>query len=196
MPHRRRRMKRKTKFVTKRGLPFQLMKYVETKYDVEAQNNLLLENPSVSANRSHLTNIRQGIGEVERIGNMVQITGVHVNIIFEAVNPNSMRFLRVVLYTPRSAVVDGDPVINMVDHPDTRDFIIWFDRTVSCPLPAAATPGGTMTVKKKFKPYMKTQYTGSLGSDISDKPLYLLLLPSANLAVEASYNVRTFFKDL
>ena len=127
---------------------------------------------------------------------MIQTTGIHAKITFEAVNANSMRFLRVVLYTPRSGLVDAAPVGNMNDHADPDLYIIWFDKTVTCPVAAAATPGGVMTVKKKFKPYLKTLYDADQGVDVSDHPVWMLLLPSADQAVQASWESRLYFKDL
>ena len=75
MPHNRRRKGRKTKFVTKRGFPFQLMKYAEQKFSTIAVFNAVLTRPSDSTNRKHLTNIRQGTNQGERVGNMIQTTG-------------------------------------------------------------------------------------------------------------------------
>ena len=46
MPYKSRRNRRKSKYVTKRGLPFQLMKYAETKYnDLLVTNQLIAQPP-------------------------------------------------------------------------------------------------------------------------------------------------------
>ncbi len=188
---------RKSKFVTKRGLPFQMMKYVETKNTVVELIDSLADNPSVlSVNNISLVNIREGAGQFERIGSMIQVTGIHVKIIFKGVNNNDLRFLRVGLWTPRIPDATNQPFTNMVDQPDTDTHIMWFDKVAIAPLAEASTPGGVMTIKKKFKPYLKTIYQTNLGDSVTKGMLRLILLPKADLSVTFSYSVKTYFKDL
>ncbi len=116
MPFKNRRKRgRKSKFVTKRGLPFQLMKYAETKYITFGNTDLTLPNPaSLFINNIQLANIREGSGLNERIGQQIQLTGIHIKIIYQAVNANDVRFLRVGVWTPRIVDDTADPFTDMV----------------------------------------------------------------------------------
>jgi len=198
MPFKRSRGRgRKSKFVTKRGLPFQMMKYVETKNTVIELLNSLADNPPVlGVNNVSLVNIREGAGQFERIGSMIQVTGIHVKIIFEGVNSNALRFLRVGLWSPRDAQTTIGPWDNMVDQADTDVHIMWFDKVAIAPLAEASTPGGVITIKKKFKPYLKTIYSTNLGDSVTKGMLRLILLPKADLSCTFSYSAKTYYKDL
>ncbi len=96
MPFKRRRRGRKSKFVTKRGLPFQLMKFAETKYFTDSIFGLSLPTPADSSSNRLINLIRIGTFENERIGQKIQVSGYYIRMTFEAVNTNSMRFMRVV----------------------------------------------------------------------------------------------------
>lgn len=193
---RRRRKRRKGKFVTKRGLPFQLMKYVEQKFIRLSIQDLALNVPATSAELIHLTEIRTGTQQFERVGHMIQVTGVYGKVTFSALSSTKIRFLRLIVYTPR--IVDNTlpPVIRTVDLPDPDQFIVWFDKLVPCPFPAAATPGGVMTVKTKFKPYIKVLYDGITGATITKNSIRLALIGSENVAVNLSLELRLYYKDL
>ncbi len=196
MPHRRRR-KRKSKFVTKRGLPFQLMKYAESKFLTFSLADFLLTSPATSGlNLRSLVNIREGPGINERIGRQIQLTGIYVKIIYNAVNDNNTRWMRVTLSQPRLPDVIEQPTVGMVDSPSFNETIMWFDKTVLCPTIGAATPGGVMVLKKKFKPYIKVRYENNLGADIFQSQLFLTLLPKDTLSVIVSMEAKVYFKDL
>jgi len=77
MPHRRRRRGRKSKFVTKRGLPFQLMKYAETKFNDLGVVDVAVPSTAVIGGLfQSLTLTETGVGQKQRIGNMIQVTGI------------------------------------------------------------------------------------------------------------------------
>ncbi len=198
MPARRRHNGgRKSKFVTKRGLPFQMMKYVETKNRLLSALNRNADNPSISGlNNLSLVDIREGSADNERIGSLIQVTGIHVKIIFQGVNSNDLRYLRVGLWSPRIPDATTQPFDNMVDQPDTDTDIMWFDKVMVAPLAAASTPGGVITIKKKFKPYLKTIYQTDLGDSVTKGMLRLILLPKADASVDFSFSAKTYFKDL
>ncbi len=195
-PRRRRNRGRKTKFVTKRGLPFQLMKYQEQKFISLLIDDRDLLVPATTGELIQLNEIRTGTQQFERVGNMVQVTGVYGKITFSATSSTKMRFLRVILYSPRIVDDLGSPVIRAVDLADPDRHVIWFDKLVSCPFPAAATPGGVMTVKKKFSPYIKCLYDDIVGSSITKNSIRIAFVASENVAVNISCNIRLYFKDL
>lgn len=196
MPRRRRRNGRKSKFVTKRSLPFQLMKYVEQKFVVLAIADLPLAVPATTANLIHLTAINQGNDQFTRDGNMIQVTGIYAKITFTAVSSAKIRFFRMIIYSPRVTNDINSPVSRVVGLPDPDEFVIWVDKLVPCPLPAAATPGGVMMVKKKFKPYMKVLYDDATGGSIKKNSIRLALIGSEDVAVNINLELRLYFKDL
>ncbi len=174
-----------------------MMKYVETKNTRLETLNTDGTNPaSLGINNVSLVSIREGTGQFERIGSMVQITGIHVKIIFNGVNNNDLRFLRVGLWSPRIADANSQPFDNMVDQADTDTHIMWFDKVAIAPLAEASTPGGVMTIKKKFKPYLKTIYQTNLGDSVTKGMLRLILLPKVTSSVTFSFSAKTYFKDL
>lgn len=196
MPRKRRRNGRKSKFVTKRSLPFQMMKYVEQKFIVLAIADLLLPVPATTANLIHLTAITQGNDQFSRDGNMIQVTGIYAKVTFTAVSSAKIRFFRLIIYSPRIANDINSPVSRVVGLPDPDEFVIWVDKLVPCPLPAAATPGGVMMVKKKFKPYMKVLYDDATGGSVKKSAIRIALIGSENEAVNVSLELRLYFKDL
>ncbi len=196
MPSKSRRNRRKSKYVTKRGLPFQLMKYAETKYIVFADSDVSLPNPSSTLSNINLVNIREGTGLNERVGQQIQITGVHIKIIFKGANSNDLRFFRAMLWTPRISDDSSPPVLDMVNTAQFEEHTVWADKLAIAPLAEASTPGGVYTFKKKFKPYLKTMYTTALGEDVSKGMLRLLMLPKADLSVVVSWNAKVYFKDI
>ncbi len=174
-----------------------MMKYVETKHRVVEGLDRLADNPSILAlNNISLVEIREGVADNERIGSMIQVTGIHVKIIFQGVNSNDLRYLRVGLWSPRIPDATSQPYDNMVDQPDTDTDIMWFDKVMVAPLAAASTPGGVITIKKKFKPYLKTLYQTNLGDSVTRGMLRLILLPKADASVTFSFSAKTYFKDL
>ncbi len=200
MPFKRNRNgSKKTKYVTKRGLPFQLMKYAETKYSTATSGapgvDLLLPSPATITNLITLTDIRQGDNFNERDGMMIQITGVYIRIIYEAALTGAAQYLRAILYSPRISSSFLAPASDMVNIIDPEQFIVWSDKTVLCP----QNPGnghGVLTIRKKFKPYMKALYDTDIGGSQTKGTLRLLLLGKINNGTSVQFNARVYFKDL
>jgi len=171
------------------------MKFAETKYITTADAGLALPFPASGSSVIPLVDIRQGTDIDERVGNEVQVSGVYIRIIYEAALTGTTQWMRALLYSPR---VPGSvlPVVsNMVDQPDPDEFIIWFDRTALCTF----TPGGgsgVMTIRKKFKPYMKTIFDTSLGPTQQKGQLILGLFGQNDLGTVLSYSARVYFKDV
>ena len=114
MPHKRRRKGRKSKFVTKRGFPFQLMKYAESKQIEFTLTDNLLPNPSmIGLGFRSMVNIREGTDLLERVGREIQITGIYIKMIYQAENDNSVRWLRATLFSPRDMSNTDEPAFDM-----------------------------------------------------------------------------------
>jgi len=173
------------------------MKYAETKYIVFAGSDVVLLNPpSVGVNNINCCDIREGSGLNERIGQQIQLTGIHIKIIFKGQNSNDLRWLRAMLYSPRIEDDTGSPVLDMVNTAQFEENIVWADKLAIAPLAEASTPGGVFTIKKKFKPYLKVMYENALGDSVTKGMLRLFMLPKDDLSVEVSWNVKVYFKDL
>ncbi len=198
MPAKRRRNGgRKSKFVTKRGLPFQLMKYAETKYHTIGSSNITLTVPPSGDSVNPLYVIRRGSAEIERTGNEISISGVYIRIIAESALVGSAQYLRAVLYTPRTpqSMLPVVPDSGMTTFIDPDLFVVWFDKTML----VTFTPGGgagVMVIRKKFKPYMKAIYDQDLGTLIQRGPLLLGLFGKNNLGTNVTFTGRLYFKDL
>jgi len=186
---------RKSKYVTKRGLPFQMMKYAETKYHTLDQGPLTLPVPPSGTNVIRLDDIRRGAAENERVGNEVQVTGVYIRLIYEAALTGTSQYMRAILYSPRLISAVNPPALTVTEIPDPDNVVIWFDKTVLCTF----TPGGgsgVMTIRKKFKPYMKSIWDTDLGGSIQKGPLILCLLGHIASGTSVSFSSRVYFKDL
>ncbi len=196
MPHKRRRRGRKSKFVTKRGLPFQLMKYAETKFTDVGALDITLTNPAVIGPQFLAINaLLQGVQQGQRIGNMVQITGVYIRFIFETILTGENQWVRIMLSTPRDPTSTAFPFTGMVSLADPDTDTVWYDRVHNC----AFQPGGgngVVVLRKKWKPYMKTIYNDSVPTSIEKNNLQLSILPQNNVGVIMTYTARVYFKDL
>ena len=152
---RRRRRGRKSKFVTKRGLPFQMMKYQETKFkDKVVIGQILTTLPALPNQLAHLTDISAGDEQDARDGNMIQLTGIYVRIIHEANLTSAGQFIRVCLSSNRNATDFSTPILDATTPPDPDNFKVWYDKTFF----TTFLPGGgkgVIEIRKKFKPYMK-----------------------------------------
>lgn len=194
MPKRRRRA-RKSKYVTKRGLPFQLMKYNETKYKDIGGSNIVLNTIAPIIQHNELTLLTQGNSIDQRIGNVAQASGVYTRIVFEAQLTGQMQFVRCVLSTPRITSETGLPISDMVTPIDPDIWKVWYDKTLPCPF-VPGGGGGVLTIRKKFKPYMKLIWDSVLGSDITQGKIFFTILPKNALGVQATWNTRLYFKDM
>lgn len=196
MPRRMRRG-RKSKFVTKRSLPFQMMKYAETKLK---QQNLVdftpFSDPTVTADRFELTNIDVGDRDDERIGNEIQLRSVYAKFTCRNVVATST-WVRFILYSNKVPNADNVPVESMADFIEKNNFTIWVDKWVYCTDNVAGGGGnGIVTIKFKFKPYMKTQWTGILGTTVKKGDLSLSIIPSNTEGAQINGYINVYYKDL
>jgi len=196
MPHRRRRNGRKSKFVTKRGLPFQMMKYVETKFQtLNATDVSCATFPGIGPQFAAVNLIEQGVQQDERIGNMVQLSGIYIRLIHEATNPALNQWLRVTLTSPRDVNGGSRPISDMTTPVDPDLHKVWYDKTHN----SAFQPGGgngVVTIRKKFKPYLKVLYNDDTVTSITQGNVQLTFISKNDLQITASYTARVYFKDM
>lgn len=197
MPNKRRRNGRKSKFVTKRGFPFQLMKYAEGKRNTVGFAGFAIPDPPLfSTNVVNLVdNIASGPDNGDRVGNTIQVSGVYVSYTCEAILTSSAQFCRVIMWTPRIADSTELPATNMVNIPDPDRFIIWHDKVHYAPFTAG---GGTGVgkIRKKFSPFMKVMYNNDLADSVTKNNLHILVLSKNNLGIEISMSARLYYKDV
>ncbi len=196
MPFKRRRNGRKSKYVTKRGLPFQLMKYAETKYNDEVTFNLVLSDTAGPGPQlESIVNIDQNTGKTGRIGEIIQVSGFYGRMVFESNFTAAAQYIRVCVVSPRTPTQVAAPITNMVEPIDPEIWKVWVDKTVL----ATFAPGGgqgVLTFKKKFKPYLKTVYSTNVGISLQQGQLTFCCLSKNLNGIAASWNIRTYFKDL
>ncbi len=198
MPFKRRRngRKSKSKYVTKRGLPFQLMKYAETKYnDNNTFNQTLLSDPTSSVQLTSMVGIGGGTSVNSRVGNSIQVSGFYGRVIYDAAITTETQYMRLCVVSPRVTNNATAPIGNMIGPIDPDDWIIWYDKTVPCP-GTAGSGHGVLTFKKKFKPYMKTLYDTSSSASVTSGNLTFCIIPKTDLGVNASWAIRVYFKDI
>lgn len=192
----RRSRKRKSKYVTKRGLPYQLQKHAEKKFfEHEFASAVFSNPPSYSTSVFEMTQISQGTGNKARIGNEVQMTGLFYKFAIKSKATNSSWF-RIVMYTPR---IIGDvslPCTLIADQIDPDAHIVWSDKIVAL---ANIQGGGSGIIqyKKRFKPYLKVQWDG--GSSLLDitrgQVLMLMIAEDVNV-VEVNGYCRSYWTDI
>jgi len=195
MPFRRRRMKRKTgKFVTKRGLPFQLMKYADTKRKDFTGAKTLPLIPTLAANAQSIHELVAGTNFNERIGTTIQVSGFVLSYDMQALGVANNRG-RIIIYTPRDDSNLVLPVTSITEFPNPDNYIIWMDRKV---YPGGQEGNGTGLgmMKFKWKPYRKFIYEGSGSLSIQTGSTYILFLTAVDEGILVNYDVRLWFKDL
>ncbi len=196
-----RQRKRKSKYLTKRGLPFALMKQVETKSNsVEDADVSMVSGLPIDIN---LTQIAGGDTVNQRVGNEIKVSSVFFkcgfsNSIDATLPTNKAYFGRVMLWSPRditasaSTPLDAEPF----EFPDRQKWIIWADKTVPIPW-ANSISNSIITIKKRFKPYMKVLYDSSGSGSAIKHPLFITITTnSATALVECSYMSRVYYKDI
>jgi len=194
MPTRRRT--RKSKFVTKRGLPFLLTKYSEAKQLNFTYTDLAVPEPAIAlSNVIDLTEISQGDSRSERIGNMIQVTGLYVSYTIESSDISNPQFFRLIVYSPRKVDTTLLPADNMVKVPDSDKFKIWYDKT-SPPAFQAGGGSGVFKVRKRWKPYMKVIYDSSSQTSVTQGQIKLMVLSDVDLGVTVNLHARIYFRDL
>ncbi len=196
MPRRSRR--RKTKFVTKRAFPFLLMKNAETKAkSVVARDEVLTDALPAAID---LSEIGQGDDEINRTGNEIQISSVFFKATFsnslDATNPTDRAYYaRVILYTSRNPD-EPDLDVQPMEFPDRQKYIIWADKVVAVPWLNQITHS-VITIKKRFKPYMKAVYDGAgTLTCLKGKLRIMISVDSGTAQVLTSYMARQYFKDV
>lgn len=196
MPFKRHRKGgRKSKFVTKRGLPFQLMKYAETKFVDQAVNLNILNPPTFAANVLELTDILQGDGQGQRIANHINISGLYGRYRINTNDAASPQFCRIVVYTPRVIGSEDLPSQSVVGLIDPERFKVWYDKT-SVPSFQQGSGTGVLHIRKKWKPYMKGLYDVDGAGTITQGQILILFLSTNSSGVTLSSNLRLYFKDL
>ncbi len=195
MPRRMRR--RKTKYVTKRSLPFQLMKYAETKERVLNFVNIVLPLPAtLSSNVFELTEVSQGTGINERIGDELQTRSIYARFTAGLAGPaSSGTWCRFILYSPRLANAGTLPVTTtMQERIQKNQFVVWSDKWI---MVGGENNGlGLVTIKHKWKPYMKSIFNTTSGTSIRKNGVYMQIIPSVDMNVVINGFISFFFKDL
>lgn len=149
----------------------------------------------------NLTDIAEGTTVGQRVGRSIQISSVF----FQCGFSNSLDFStptdkayygRVILYTPRDPT-NPNPLESLpFELTDNERYIIWADKTVPIPW-GNGISNSMITIKKRFKPYMKAIYDSSTSSSIEKGPLYLVITVNNTVAItEVSYACRLYYKDL
>lgn len=192
----RRRMRKSSKYVTKRSLPFALMKFAEKKFeDTTVVGEVFAAVPSFAQNCIILTDIAQGTGQKARIGNEIQMSGVFLKYICKS-TATASNWVRFILYTPRVIGDETLPAGRPDDPIDPDEFVVWDDTTVS--LSNVAGGGdGTYLFKKRFKPYMKVIWTGGDGgTDVTKGELILCILAEGQSVCQISGYNRMYYRDV
>ncbi len=195
MPRRFRR--KKSKFVTRRALPFLIQRQAEAKY--RTGNIVGLDMTAPLPEENEITAMGTGVNRSDRNGNQIQVTGVYARGFFspnhdDTIPTNSAYMGRVVLYTPRNVtdvldVLPGEAI-------DKELYIIWYDRLVHIPWTNSVT-GNTFTIKKSFKPYMKVTYDSSGTTSVVKNPLKILIsCNSPTNFVTLDYHWKLYYRDM
>lgn len=190
-----RRRSRKSQYVTKRSLPFQLMKYAETKQITQTLRNFLPILPGDTTQVFELTDILQGDETNERTGNEIQLRSFYARFWCNAVSSSGV-FARFILYSPRLANSNTPPVVTgMGDRIDKDLYVVWLDKWISCSNQQGGG-SGLVTMKKKWKPYMKVIYSGSTGTLVKKNGLYLQIITNVTLKCQVNGFASVFYKDI
>ncbi len=199
MPKRFRR-KRKSKFVTRRALPFLLMKQAEAKFVNVNPSIIPLDVDSSSTVTLDMTAISEGNARNNRIGQAIQTTGVFFKCTFGlglVSQVTDARYARVVLYSTREANSAPDLNVAPMEFPDFDKYIIWSDKTV--PVPWTNNLSNSMvTIRKKFRPYMKTLYDASGSGSVEKNNLRIMISTDADPGnvISVRWHSRLYFRDL
>jgi len=192
----RRRFKgRKSKFVTKRGLPFALMKFAEAKFSVD-NDEFNVPDPSVFSTNAVLPlDIARGNGAGQRDGNTVQVSGYYISLHVNALSSSAAQFFRIIIYSPKDASDTTLPGTDTTNIPDPRRFIIWHDKTiVTSNVPGGGT--GVLQLKKRFKPYMLTEWDDSTSTNWTKNTIIVQFIASADNTIHLKYSMKTYFRDV
>jgi len=195
----RRSHKRKSKYVTKRSLPFQLMKYAETKRLITDFDDEIID---LAGNTFDLSLITQGETQSTREGNEIQFRSVYCRFYTEvAGTPQSGQavYMRFILYSPRLANLSVPPVTEMRGFVDMDNYIVWQDKWVQ--VGTDRLHGALVTIKHKWKPYMKLLWNGNGATTHRKGSVFLQIIRTSTAEVDPP-NVllngfaTAFFKDI
>ncbi len=197
MPKRRMSRKRKSKFVTRRALPFLLMRTAEAKRQGDDVLDAILDvlNPV----DFDLSILASGTTVGQRVGNSVQVTGFIGNFTFSidnTINETQPRYARIILWMPRGDSNVAPPVVTPTSFPDPENYIIWADRRVALGWTNSIV-GSSATIKKKFKPYMLMNYDSTASTScIKGKLQCTVVTDSDSGAATLTADLRIFFRDV
>lgn len=197
MPRFRRRRKRKSKFVTRRALPFLLMKTAEAhRKTLSIIDNVIANSIDIEFDMSVIS---QGDGVAQRNGNEIQATGFVGKFTFSidpSIPETRPSYARVILWMPRGDNQVVAPDAAPTEFPDPERYIIWADRTVALPWTNSLT-GSMITIKKKFKPYMLITYDGSSDTSATKGKLQVnVTTDSSSGGALCTADLRLFFRDV
>lgn len=197
MPRRTRR-RRKSKYVTRRALPFLLARKAEKKYEDKSFDDELVASLPIEHD---MTTIPTGTGVNERVGNVIQVTGIFGKFLFsnsldDTTPTNKAYYGRVICWMPRGDLaaiqLDAEPGTNI----DPDKYIIFFDKTVPIPW-GNGISNSMVTLKKSFKPYMNITYDNNNSTGVEKNKLQVSVFTNSLTAiVECKGNIRMYFRDL
>lgn len=193
----RMRRRRKSKFVTRRALPFLLMKQAEAKRDNDSVSDEVL---SVSTPIDFdMSLINQGDAVNTRTGQEVQLTGFIGNFTFSidsTITETSPKYARIILWMPRGDSNVAPPNVSPTFFPDPESYIIWADRRIALPWTNSLS-NSHVTIKKRFKPYMLMVWNGSANNTcVKGKLQCQITTDSTSGAALATADLRVYFRDV
>ncbi len=195
MPRRTRR-RRKTKFVTKRALPFLLSRNAEAKrLDIEIISSSVTESTSLDL---EFFGMSQGDSVSQRIGNEIKVSGFMARCTF-SIDPtfdlDRPFYARILLWMPRGDISEPSPNPGPTELLDPEKYVVWVDRVI--PLPwTNAVSGTVVTIKKRFKPYMKMLFDSGTQGNVQKNALQLSIsTDSAATGLQVSVGARMYYRD-
>lgn len=190
------RRTKKSKYLTKRGLPYALMKTVETKYQSQNEGGFLITVPPTFSNNSwQLYDINPGLLFNNRVGNEIQTRSFFCRIFAKSVDGATQVWCRALLYSPRDASATSVPINSLRDIPDHEKYIIWSDKSINC----AGQPGGgsgILVMKKRWRPYMKTLYSSSDNNSVQKGAVMLIVVSNVDQNCQIDIDMRLYYKDV
>lgn len=193
---RRRRKSRRTKFVTKRALPFLLSRNAEAKrFTLGLTDHVLTLSTPLTQD---YTAIPQGTEVSERIGVNIKVSGwvlkatLSIDPFTSLTRPSFTRFI---LWMPRGDISVSPPDVNPTEFPDPEKYIIWLDRTVPNPWTNSLS-GSMITMRKRFKPYMNVVFDASGTFSVEKNRLQLLIVTDDTTGgLLLTVDSRVYFRD-
>ncbi len=193
------RTKKKGKFITRRELPSLLMKQAETKFKGVSDDDKDFNSGSFIDEDFSI--MATGTDTSARIGNEIQVTGLWGRVSFsnstDGSNPtNRAYFARVLVYTSRDNQA-ANPDVFPTELLDKESYVVWFDKVVPIPWQNSIS-NSLVTVRLKFKPYIKLRYDNSSNTSCLQNRLRLAISTDciSPALVKCSYGIRMYFRDI